>query len=1137
MGLFALHLPNAAVIANEKIDPATQPAAATQDSTAALIEQIHFWEARNNTANLKEALEKLFRIHPNHPEGLAIFIRLEIKENHLDSAKWALQRMRQSGGNTEDVNRLSSLLEAHAKNKDKFAQAQLLAKGGKSKEAKILFEELFPAGFPTGEIELDYWQTVANSENGWLAARNGLSSLSQRFPDSMRFRMAFLDHEVDQADITDALLEQIETLTYQPEYERTAIRAWRKGLKRLPLTGDHHAAFDKFLQRYPKDDAVDEILKERKARAVAQLTQERSEKYALRVAQQLTQKRLTQDTYYQAKLAALKLLDQDSQDSETQLNEAEKLLLKAKRRYDQDAEIYGGLGYVFLRRGNHAVAEYYFRQALALAPDNKKQWSAMITTSRFWGLMRKINSALEKNSAEQLQAAALLIRQAEIIDPLQPQLYRAKAELAIKNRDYLNADQFYRKAIKLDPLNTSALRGLVKLYENQGNHDQAEKILSSFNVKQQAELKDFIADLHITSVRQQTEIDLQQGREAAAILRLEAALKLAPRNPWLRYDLSRIYLQQQIPEAGDMLFRDGLQLTQNAVDMRYAYSLFLSSANRIADSLAQLQSIAPAERSENMLSLIERLKVNAQMDLIEVYLATQQQSQAQAGIRLLLNHADKLLVEEKIQLAKIIVKLDTATATDQFITQLIDERPYDRDMLVVAGQYADRHNQPQLAEKYFRRALAVYYQERTQQGSAIDLFQNDIILDYHADDPWDIKVVKDRLLEKKAAQNGHIIMAYDDGSRSATAGLSDLHMQTYLTEIRWPITASQLPAGHLVFRYEPVRLDAGKVNYLQAQSDANEFGSLLLCTSNCPATAITQTADGNSYALGYDTKQWRFDLGMTPQGFPVDDVIGGFEYDGELGDYSWSVDLSKRPITSSLLSFAGTEDPQTGKIWGGVRATGISVDGGWDLGGSYGIWTNIGFHQLTGQNVQDNDRCRLMGGIYWRLRETDPYRLDLGGSLMSWKYQHDAGEFTFGQGGYYSPQSYFSLSIPANLYGRQGKFSYLLRAAVAQSWSKDDDAPFYPTDDLMQTAAENLIAVTGVTPTFEGGASSGFGYSLRGRLEYELTTDFYIGGAIEIERAESYEPNRFTLWLRYLFEPTLKPIPVPPIKVIPYAEF
>lgn len=47
-------------------------------------------------------------------------------------------------------------------------------------------------------------------------------------------------------------------------------------------------------------------------------------------------------------------------------------------------------------------------------------------------------------------------------------------------------------------------------------------------------------------------------------------------------------------------------------------------------------------------------------------------------------------------------------------------------------------------------------------------------------------------------------------------------------------------------------------------------------------------------------------------GFDVVDVVGGISYSSDLGPIGYTVNAHRRPISSSLLAFAGQKDTNTG---------------------------------------------------------------------------------------------------------------------------------------------------------------------------------------------------------------------------------
>lgn len=298
-----------------------------------------------------------------------------------------------------------------------------------------------------------------------------------------------------------------------------------------------------------------------------------------------------------------------------------------------------------------------------------------------------------------------------------------------------------------------------------------------------------------------------------------------------------------------------------------------------------------------------------------------------------------------------------------------------------------------------------------------------------------------------------------------------------------------------------------------------------------------RTVQKRGVGLGYEHDDWRVDRGLTPRGFLVEDWVGGILKKGGWDDYTWSVDLSRRPLTSSLLSYAGMRDPNTGQVWGGVRALGLSLGLSHDLGEDWGYWSSAGAHSLTGKNVASNQRIQLMSDAYHRLLNEDDRQLRIGATAIYSQYAKDLGEFTLGQGGYYSPQKSMSLSLPLSYYARNGLWSYLLSASVSISTTKDDATAYYPNHHASQQDAQTLAAGgNGVDPFFGGGSGGGLGQSLRAAVEYKATSQLFLGGLVALENADYYQPLNMQLYFRYLLNPSQRKVHLPPKPLRLYSD-
>jgi cellulose synthase operon protein C len=160
--------------------------------------------------------------------------------------------------------------------------------------------------------------------------------------------------------------------------------------------------------------------------------------------------------------------------------------------------------------------------------------------------------------------------------------------------------------------------------------------------------------------------------------------------------------------------------------------------------------------------------------------------------------------------------------------------------------------------------------------------------------------------------------------------------------------------------------------------------------------------------------------------------------------------------------------------------------------------------------------------------------LTAGLAFTDWHYRENLRYYTFGQGGYYSPQKYYSLALPIRLTGREERWSYLLQASASMSVSYEKDMPFYPTDSALQQTA---VASGITTPTYTGGKGHGTGWSLGGALEYKFTPQLFGDARIQIDRSAYYTPNFAIFSLRYMFDAQTGAVPYPPQPVKAYSRY
>ncbi|MFI4979097.1 MAG: cellulose synthase subunit BcsC-related outer membrane protein, partial [Nevskiales bacterium] len=339
-----------------------------------------------------------------------------------------------------------------------------------------------------------------------------------------------------------------------------------------------------------------------------------------------------------------------------------------------------------------------------------------------------------------------------------------------------------------------------------------------------------------------------------------------------------------------------------------------------------------------------------------------------------------------------------------------------------------------------------------------------------------------------------------------------------------------------------VYLDAGTVS----GSNTEQYGALALQTSfnvvggvailqppqNMPTTS---SASGVALGLNYNYGWFTGDIGTTPLGFDEERLVGGIKINLAPGNWRLSLDLSRRAVTESLLAYAGEFDPETGKNWGGVSRTGGRGDVVYDTG-NMGLYGNAGFYTLDGHNVDSNTEFAFGGGVYAHGWKTDTQSLTYGVNLTGFAYDKNLRYFTFGQGGYFSPKLFLALSVPVELNGQHGRFTYDAKAALGVQSFREDGGAYYPGFDGLQQAliargaSLNLANVSDFQTGYAAQRSSGLGYSFNGTLEYQVQPRLSIGALAAVDNAHDYREMQLIGYLRYYFDPQLRvPTLVAPI--------
>ncbi|KTS28842.1 tetratricopeptide repeat protein [Pantoea sp. PNA 14-12] len=358
--------------------------------------------------------------------------------------------------------------------------------------------------------------------------------------------------------------------------------------------------------------------------------------------------------------------------------------------------------------------------------------------------------------------------------------------------------------------------------------------------------------------------------------------------------------------------------------------------------------------------------------------------------------------------------------------------------------------------------------------------------------------------------------------RDGESGLSQL------TEAKAPLTFSTVPFGDARFDFTmtPVSLTAGSAAgdaWRRFGTNALEQGKVVAANGakvdDVPtASTNSQTASGVELSLALKGDSYKVDLGSTPLGQDLNTLVGGVQWSPKITDFlTLILTGERRAITDSLLSYVGTEDKSSGKRWGNVTKNGGNALLSYDNGDA-GMYVGAGAYSYVGENVASNNNLQANAGVYVRPFHADDRELKVGMSLSWMDFSKNLSYFSYGQGGYFSPQDYASISFPIDFTRTFDDLKVNIGGALGyQSYSQDKSA-YFPNDPSRQAQLEALAANGHVKSAFyEGNSKNGVGYNLHAGADYKIDKDVTIGGQLGYDTFGDYNESSAQLYFRYLF--------------------
>ena len=1143
-----------------------------------LLQQVRIGEATYNPDLTRGALARLRMIAPDDPAVLFAELHFALGRRQFERAQQLRDRVCALAPKSTSCAHATTLLRLAGPDSAKLQQADLLLAAGNNDQALATFRQLFGSDPPDFELAARYWTAFGGVPGGRSEAVRGLQTLDRRYPGNAQLRQTlvrFLFGEDRPAEALQILGE----LATDPGARGAAAQTEFNYLSGLSASGESIAQWQHFLHRYPGSPLASE------ARQNLETQQQRMQDPAWRAG--LAGEALLRRGDNPAAAKALRQALARYPDEQTFSGNLGYALMRmgdhagAVRMFSRalaleqnnyhtekwrtliaDNRYWTLLGDAdtALERRDYADAAACYADARRLEPER---------SAPLLGLARSA-----RGEGDEARAKALLL-QVHQADPTDTSVIR---DLVSLFREQGHLDRALALLESLPPAQRQDLTALTRSVHSDDLERQVKQATAAGEAARAIRLLEQVRVLQPDDPWVAYRLALAEaarGHTAAGNALFPPLLAAHPGDPQTVYsyalylasldrDQTAVSVLQQVPVKS---WTGGMQ----RLDARLRHRLLMARARALkaaghdteaeqllldqhdsedeliaADWVQQRGDFAYAGTLYHDVLAHDPSSLDAGLGLAETLLAAGELGAARRFLQDTPPQPARRDYNARRRLGNLWFALGDMDRAGIIFDALDQDEPTDPVVLRDSARVAVARGRRQHALDLYSRAMSEEHLIRADQAAP----QRDDEAVTRASrfrdgEGWLQRSLRGDVNTLYQATNPTVTLSHDYGWRSdsTTPGISDLQRNTSLLQGSAPIAGGR---GFLLV--ERVAIDAGRFRTGSDGLQHEEFGTCALQWQNINTGATTpagcpgvrESDLGYAFAAGWKGQRWAFDFGHSPLGFTVGNWLGGASYSGDWSEVGYTLTLSRRPLDNTLLSYAGVIDPRTGSRYGGVTANGSTVGLSYDRGGSGGVWGELQEQRLLGQHILTNTRFRAMGGYYYRIMDRADEAMRIGVTIMYWNYQRNLGQYTLAQGGYYSPQQYYSIGVPFRWSWRSSNWSLNVESSLGWSFARFSDAALYPADVLQRIAGPGANPVdyrlVGGSLVHSAGNSNGIGVHVMGRVERRLSNHWVLGAQLSYYHSQDFAPSDALLYLRYTFNPWQGDLPLPVEPLTPYSD-
>lgn len=272
-------------------------------------------------------------------------------------------------------------------------------------------------------------------------------------------------------------------------------------------------------------------------------------------------------------------------------------------------------------------------------------------------------------------------------------------------------------------------------------------------------------------------------------------------------------------------------------------------------------------------------------------------------------------------------------------------------------------------------------------------------------------------------------------------------------------------------------------------------------------------ATGVALSAAYDWHWLNLDVGSSPLGFAVSNFLGGVKVAPQIAHNTiLSVGVERRSVEDSILSYSGLKDAN-GATWGGVTRNRVYAQLAYGNSNA-SFYVRGGGSYLTGRNTKSNTGYEAGAGGQVKVWDYGEQNVHVGMDLTWFGYDRNEYAFSFGNGGYFSPQNFLAFTFPVTYAGSYKQVDWRVIGRAGYQTYHSNRAETFPNNSQDQALLANIAPLYAYQ---SGNSANGLTGGVYGAVDYRMTPNLKLSLNADYQRAGPWNEVKAFVAAKYSF--------------------